>query len=314
MPRNHRLSLSVALTAALTVGADRATAEGLFASVGTEIDDENGYVLLGAIGGDLSERTTWDLGASRSDTSTTRSALSMSSYDASLYHDFGNIGLRFRLGSWADDALVQADELTATLDFHGEGWSFALETELRQSDFEPIAVDRSITLRDGTQLPIHGLVDCGVDDTGLGARLRLSSAAWSFGVSVMSFDYENFSCDFGFPVLDVLRNSTRDEFVQLADNLTGALSMGAGRRLLAENSFLDSRIGLSLSHDTGPRRYNVYYDSTEDVFFGRTADTLSGGVSFVLRSGSEIEVYAGVTELDARSSVAFLGFFLLILL
>jgi len=310
--RNSR-RLSLTLTAAAFICAEPATAQGFFGSAGAEIDDGNGYVVLGAIGGSFSEHTTWDIAASRSETATTLSDLTTTSFDGSVYHDFGNVGLRLRLGGWTDDEIVAADALRAALDFHGEGWSFALESELRQSDFEPITVNRTITLRDGTPILIRGLVDCAVDDTGLGARLRLSNGAWSFGVSGMRFDYDDFGCDFSIPVLDDLRSSTRDEFVQFADSLARVLSLGAGRNLLAENSFLDSRVGLSLSHDTGLRTYNVSYDSTEDVFFGRTADTLSGGVGFVLRSGNEIEIYAGVTEFDTRSSVAFLGFFLLIL-
>jgi hypothetical protein len=298
--------------AAAMIGADCATAQLDFGSIGGEIDDQDGYILLGAIGGSFSARTTWDLAASRSDTSTTLSDLVTTSFDGSIHHDFGHVGLRLRLGTWADEDFVQADELGAVIDFHGEGWSFALQSQLRSSDFEPFAVDRTVTLRDGTPFTIRGLVDCAVDDTGLGARLSLSREGWSFSVNGMSYDYDDFGCGFSIPALDMLRRSTRDEFVQFADNLTGVLSLGAGRRLIAENSFLDSRAGLSLSRDTGLHTYNFYYDSTKDVFFGRKANTLSAGVGFPLRSGNEIEVYAGVTDLETRSNVAFLGFFLLI--
>jgi hypothetical protein len=290
-----------------------ARAQGGFGAVGAEIDDSDGYVLHGAIGGDFTEATRWDLGASRAEASTNASDLSTTAYDGSLYHDFGSAGLRVRLGGWSDDTLVSTGELGAALDFHGDGWSFALETELRQSDFEPIGVDRTITLRDGTPFLAQGRADCSVDNTGLGARLSLSNETWRFAASGMSFDYDAFSCAFSFPVLDALRRTTRGEFVQIADRLTDALSLGAARRLVADNSLLDSRFGLSLSRISGLRNYTVYYDATEDAFLGRSADTLSAGIEFLLRSGHALEFYGGVTDYETRPNIAFLGFSLLIL-
>ncbi len=108
-------------------------------------------------------------------------------------------------------------------------------------------------------------------------------------------------------MLDVLSSATRDEFVQLADRATDFLSLGAGRRLLADMSLLDSSIGTRLSYTRGLRTYNLSYDRVEDVFFGRTADTFTGGLGFLLRSGNELEIYAGVTDSDAYAEVVFLG-------
>jgi hypothetical protein len=299
---------------ALAFGLARlAAAQDGFGAVGAEIDDSDGYVLHGAIGGSFTETTRWDLGASRAETSTTASDLSTTAYDGSIYHDFGSVGLRVRLGGWADDALVQTSEIGAAVDFHGDSWSFALETELRQSDFESISVDRTITLRDGSPFLAQGRADCSVDNTGLGARLSLSNETWRFSVNGMGYDYDGFSCAFTFPVLNALRRTTRGEFVQIADRLTDALSLGAARRLVADNSLLDSRFGLSLSRLSGLRTYTLYYDATEDAFLGRSADTLSGGIEFLLRSGHSLEIYTGVTDYETRSSIAFLGFSLLIL-
>jgi len=312
MPACRGATASLGLALAVLLGAEPVAAELSFGSVGAELDEESGYVVTGALGGAFAQRTTWDLAASHSDTATTLSDLTASAIDGSLYQDFGRLGIRLRVGGWVDRDFIEAHELGATFDIHGEGWTVALETQLRSSDFEPIEVNRTITLRDGRQVTIQGVADCAVDDTGLGARVGVWSGSFSFSISTMSYDYDGFGCDFSIPVLDALRSSTRDEFVQLADNLSLVLSLGAGRRLIADNALLDSRVSLSMSHDTGLRSYNVYYDSTEDVFFGRTANTLSAGIGFPLRSGNEIEIYAGVTEFDTRSTIAFLGWYWLI--
>jgi hypothetical protein len=59
---------------------------------------------------------------------------------------------------------------------------------------------------------------------------------------------------------------------------------------------------------TGPiRTYSVYFDHLEEAFFGLASDTLSGGMTFPIGKAYELELYVGVTESDAFSSVAFLG-------
>lgn len=313
MRRSHRNRfLSLLVSGALALAVNAASAQGGYGGVGTEIDDESGYLVLGSLGGNVSSATSWDLTASRFNPSTASSSFDTTSYGGSLFHDFGRVGLRVGLGGWRDDGLVQVDQLTAALQFRGEGWSFELEGRMNRSDFDPFDIDRTIILRDGTPLTITARADCSVDDTGLGARLRVSSGDWSWSVSGMAFDYGGFGCDFGLPMLDRLRDSTRDEFVQFADRVTDVLSLSSGRRLLAETSFLDSRLGLGVRRDVGTRSYSANFDRVEDVFFGRVANTLSGGVGFVLRSGAQLEVYAGATEADASPNIAFVGLLLLV--
>lgn len=297
----------------LSLGSSSVFAQGWFGQVGAEMDDADGYILTGALGGSFSESTSWDLAASRSDTSTDLADLLRTAYRANLGHDFGSVGLRFGLDGWKDNDLVQTQAATAAVDLHNENWSFAVRTEFRQSDFDPLDIDRTITRRDGSPLTIRGRADCEVDDTGLGARLSYSNADWYFDVSSMGYDYDDFGCEFDFAALDVLRNATRDEFVQLADRTTDLLSLGTGRRLLAETSLLDSHVGTRMSYTRGLHTYRVSYDRVEDVFFGRTAATLTGGVAFLLRSGNELEVYAGVTDSDTYANVVFLGVSVLIL-
>jgi len=291
----------------LTLTASSALGQGWFAHVGTEIDDADGYVVSGAFGGYVTERTSWDVSASRSDTSTNLSDLRRTAFRANVGHDFDNIGLRFGLGGWGDEDFVQTQSAIAAIDLHNEDWSFEVRTEFRNSDFDAIDINRSITLRDGSPFTITGSVDCDVDDLGLGASLSYSGDAWYVEVRGMSYDYDDYGCEINVPVLDVLRSATRDEFVQLADRATDLLSLGAGRRLLSEMTLLDSSIGARLSYARGLRTYNVTYDRVEDVFFGRTAETLTGGVGFLLESGNELEVYLGVTNSDAYTDVVFLG-------
>lgn len=313
--RNIDLTKAVAaaaLSAALAASPlNPARADGLFVSAGTELDDESGYLIYAAVGGDFAEHTSWDLGAGHADTSRDFTSLTTTSYDFGIRHDFGTVALRFGIGGWEDSDLVATERFAAALDFHGEGWSFALQSEFRDSAFEPFTMDRTITRRDGTTVTVTGSADCDVEDLGLGARLSLSNDSWAWTLGGMSYDYDDPECAFSAPALDFLRRATRDEFVQFADRLTAALAYAAGTNLIAENSFLDSRLGTSLTHSTAIRTYSVYFDHLEEAFFGLASDTLSGGMTFPVGEAYELELYVGVTESDAFSSVAFLGFSML---
>ena len=213
----------------LCVIASSSLAQGWYGQVGAEIDDADGYVLSGAIGSSFSERTSWDVSASRSDTSTNLTELVRTALRANIGHDFGAVRIRFGLGGWGDEDFVQTQSATASLDLHNDSWSFALLTEFRNSDFDPIDIDRTIIRRDGSPFTIRGRADCDVDDIGLGARLSYTSDAWYFTAYGMSHDYDDFACSFDIPVVDALSSATRDEFVQLADRATDFLSLGAGR-------------------------------------------------------------------------------------
>jgi hypothetical protein len=300
-----------ALLAVCVFPLGHAQAEGLFVSAGTEADDESGYLLYAAVGGNFAEQTSWDIAAGHADTSRDFTSLTTTSYDAAIRHDFGSVALRFGIGGWQDSDLVTTDKLAAALDFHGEGWSFALQGEFRDSAFEPFDIDRTITRRDGTTVTITARADCDIDDTGLGARLSLSNDSWAWMLGGMSYDYDDPECAFNLPGLDFLRRSTQDEFVQFADRITSLLSYAAGTNLIAENSFLDSRLGTSVSYSTAIRTYSVYFDHLEEAFFGLTSDTLSGGMTFAVGKAYELELYVGVTESDAFSNIGFLGFSML---
>jgi hypothetical protein len=313
--RNIDLTKAVAaaalLAALMAFAPNRTQAEGLFVSAGTEVDDESGYLVYAAVGGNFAAQTSWDVAAGHADTSRDFTSLTTTSYDAGIRHDFGSVALRFGIGGWEDSDLVTTEKLAAALDFHGEGWSFALQGEFRDSAFEPFDIDRTITRRDGTTVTITGRADCDIDDTGLGARLSLSNDSWAWTLGGMSYDYDDPECEFNLPALDFLRFATRDEFVQFADRLTALLSYAAGTNLIAENSFLDSKLGTSVSY-TGPiRTYSVYFDHLEEAFFSLTSDTLSGGMTFPIGKAYELELYVGVTESDSFSSIGFLGFSML---
>ena len=223
----HSGQRSAALLAAQVVLSSLALpalAEGFIVHAGTEVDDESGYLLFAGVSGDFAEKTSWDLAAGHVDTTRNLSGVATTSYEAGVSHDFGTVGLRGSVGGWQDSDLVATRKLGAALDFHGDKWSFALQSELRDSDFEPIEVDRTIVRRDGTTLTVVARAICGVEDTGLGARFRLSNDSWGWSIGGMSYDYDDPECSFNLPALDFLRRATREEFVQLADRVAASLS------------------------------------------------------------------------------------------
>jgi len=298
----------LAAAAAMGFSLPAAAAQSTFATLGAEADQEGGYLVLANVAGGLSGRTTWDFGVMHSETSASRSNLNTMSYDGGVRHDFGRVGLRIGAGVWRDSAIVDTSKLLAAVDFHSDTWSVALEGELRGNDFAPFDVSTTIVRRTGESLTINARADCQIDDAGLGIRLGFSQGAWLFSVSGMSYDYDEADCAFSSAALAVLRRATRDEFVQFADNLTRVLALGAGNRVLAQTSLLDSRIGAGLQHEGDRRNSFVAFDRLEDAFFGSVSNTLSGGVGFILRSGHEVDVYAGTTDSDSFGTTGFIGF------
>jgi hypothetical protein len=313
MPRPHSTSSWAAAMGlvVLLVGLP-AAAQSAFGTVGAEFDEANGYLVFGNLGGAWSTATSWDVSASRSDTTTTLTDFRTTALAGSVYHDFGRVGLRFGLGGWRDEGLSRIERLTGSIDWHNARWTLALEGQLKHSDFDPLAVDRIVERRDGTTVRITGTADCAVDDIGLGARLGYGGNIWSFSIAGTSYDYDDFGCTFDIQTLALLRDSTRDEFVQLADRVTDVLAIGSARRLLSETSFLDNRIGVSLRRQSAARGYSVYYDRVEDAFFRRSADTLSAGVSFPVGASSLLELYGGITASSVNDEIAFVGLMLLI--
>lgn len=300
----------VAVAAAALAGSvsGPAAADGFFLSAGLEADDESGQLVHASVGGDLSERTSWDFAAASSDTSADRSGLGSTSYHGAVRYDFGPVGLRVGLGGWEDEGLSSVQQWRAALDFGGDPWRFVLEAQGTARDFDPFDVDRTIIRHDGSEVDVNARADCAVDAPGLGARLGWFGDPWGFEISAMSYDYDDPTCDFDLPLLDLLRRTTREEFVQLADAITGRLALGIGSNLLAETSPLDSRVDLEASYFGAVRSYHVYLDHFEDAFIGTSADSLSAGIAFVLASGNEIELYAGATDGDDTGTIAFLGF------
>jgi len=306
---SRRRAATLLLQALAAFGAAApAIAQRLFVSAGTEVDAESGQLLFAAVGGNFAEHTTWDFFTGHADTSRDFSSVTTTSYDAGIRHDFGKVGLRIGVGGWRDSELVATEKIVAALELRGDAWSFALQGELRDSAFEPFDIDRTIVRRDGTEVTITARADCGLDDNGWGAQLRWSNRSWSWALNGMSYDYDEPACAFSSPALSSLRRATRAEFVQFADRVATALSYTAGTQLLAETSFLDSRLGTSVSYRPRARTYRVSYDRFEEALFGFDSATLSAGVSFPVGVAYELEVYAGVTESDAFSDIGFLGF------
>jgi hypothetical protein len=196
--------LAILLTPCLAMSTGTALAQSLFGSAGAEADQEGGYLVFGALGGAITASTAWDLALARSDTSRDFSSLSTVSYDGSLYRDFGRLGIRLGVGGWQDNEVVATRELTGAVDLHGEHWSLALRAERRSSDFEPFAIDRTITRRDGTALSIAARADCALDDLGLGLNLRVGNGPWTFLAGGIRYDYDDPGGSFDVAKLEAL--------------------------------------------------------------------------------------------------------------
>jgi hypothetical protein len=279
-------------------------------TVGTELDDEDGYrVDLGLAWAPTS--TTWiNAYAGTADTSTDFNDFTSRMASLGFDHAFEHLGFSMDVRWWGDSELFESTAVAGALDYRRAGWRLALRGELRESDFEPFDFDVLIPIR-GTDVRVSGSADCGLDNSGYGASFSHTGRAWSVALSGTQYEYSSTDCALTRlnvpPQAGNLPPITREILRRIAAT---ALTRGAqllGSALTRENGFLDYSIWGSVAYRSGLKSFGIDYFHDREEFEGLLADTLIGSVTFPVSSRLDLELRVGATDSELSGTIGFAG-------
>lgn len=279
-------------------------------SVGTELDDEEGYLLELSLAWVPNATTSISAYAGTADTLTDFNDFTSRMASLGFDHAFSHLGLTLEARWWGDAELFESTAAAGTLYYKNEGWRFSLSGELRESDFEPFDFDVTIPIR-GTLVPLSGGAACGVDNSGYGASLSHTGKSWSVLLAGVQYDYSATDCE--LTALNVPPQAgnpppiTREIVRRIA---SAVLARGAellGSELTRENGFLDYSLWASLGYQSGLRSFTLDYFHDREEFDGLLADTLIASVTFPVSGRLDLELRLGATDSDLSGTIAFAG-------
>ena len=276
----------------------------------TEVDQQSNRGAEVEIGYALTPTTRVRVGADSVAFSATQSnGFHSNGVELGAAHDFKHWTVSGSVGTWQDSDIVTAKEGKLGVDLNFRPWSIGLRGLYRSSAFESLAVDTTVTLRDGSLLPVHAVSKCKLTNQGVGAHGEFVGAVWGAHATFMSYSYKNGNCSYGSATgLDLLLHPNHDEFVQLEATLVDQMSVAGVRRIGYQNTLLSSLLegGVSWTHNDLIVSLNIAHQA--EYFSTATSNTLAATGTADMGHNSGVDVTIGYTRGDTVSSGAFVGF------
>ena len=279
-------------------------------TVGTELDDEDGYRVDLGLAWAPSAATWVNAYAGTADTSTDFNDFTSRMASVGVDHAFEHVGFTVDVRWWGDSELFESTAVAGAVYFKQEAWRVALRGELRESDFEPFDFNVTIPIR-GTLVPVSGSAECGLDNSGYGASLSHTGKSWSALVAGTQYDYSSTDCALTAlnvpPQVGDLPPITREFFRRIANRVLARGAELLGSALTRENGFLDYSLWGSLAYRSGLKSFALDYFHDREEFDGLLADTLIGSVTFPVSNRLDLELRVGATDSDLSGTIAFAG-------
>ena len=224
-------------------------------------------------------------------------------------HDFKHFSLSGAISRWQDSDIVTATEGKLGLDLRTKPWSMGITGMYRRSSFEPLSVNTTVTLDDGTLLPVAAVSTCKLNNTGFGAHGDYSGRIWSGRARFQSYQYKAGDCAFGKATgLDVLNHPDKNVFVQLESTFVDQLATIGVRRIGHENTLLSSEFGGGASWRHQDFIVSLDYTRQAEYFTGNSSDTLTATGTADMGHNSGVDLVLGYTRGNTVSEGAFVGF------
>jgi hypothetical protein len=277
-------------------------------ALATEVDQQTNRGFEGQVGYLLTPGTSIRLAAnSVSYYATASNGFSSTGLELGAAHDFAHWTLDAALGRWQDTDILTAEELKLGADLPFKPWTIGLRGMFRRSGFEPLTVDTTVTLGDGTQLPVSASSSCTLDNTGLGLHGAFGGEVWGAYLTAMNYQYQQASCSFDMPGLEALHRPDRAEFTQLESALVDPLETVGVRRIGRENALLASNVDAGTSWKHEDLIVSLEYARQKEYFSGAHSNTLSATGTADLGDKSGVDVTLGLTRGSTVQSGAFVG-------
>lgn len=285
------------------------TADGPWSLIlATLVDQQSARAFEGSLGYAFTPDTSVTVGANSSDsTSNSATGLGTSAVALGVSHDLERFGFDAMLTRWQATDLVAAKELRAGPEFRADAWSLSPRLELRRSVFEPIRFTGSVTLPDGTVLPVAATAHCTLRNFGFGLVGDYEGAAWGGHLEGMRYQYADASCSFNAPGLGALGHAGRDLLRQLLGPGADRLARAVARRIGRSDALLDSELGGGASWRHEDLKLSLDYARTTDFLVRVRSDTLAATATADLGSGTGVDMTLGATR-SSFGTIAFVGF------
>ena len=270
----------------------------------TEVDQDSGRSFYGKGAYALTPDTQVSLDATLVNAGTNLSGLVSNGLTLGASHDFDPYSVELGLGRWQDNGLVTAKELTGSADFNHDAWTIGINGEARRSNFNPFSANARVTLPDGTLLIVRARSTCSLDNVGYGLHGDYAGDVWGFSGSYLSYRYADTRCKFDSPGLAALARARRDQFRQLAAELTNRLERKVTTRIGSQNALLDSSYGLGASWRRDDLVLALDYTRQKDFLGGATASTLALTATADFGHGTGVDVTLGATRSPIQPAIA----------
>ena len=224
-------------------------------------------------------------------------------------HDFKRWSLSGAIARWQDSDIVTVEEARLGASVRLARWSLGLDGSLRRAGFDSTAVNTTVTLTDGTQLPVQATSSCKMNNEGVGLHGGWAGDVWGAHADAHVYGYKTPKCSFGTVTgLDVLEHPTRLEFAQLEAPLVSQLAVVGVRPIGRENALLANDVvgGASWRHEDFVVRLDVEHQ--RDYFSGNSSESLFATGTADMGHGSGVDLVIGLTRGSTVVQGAFVGF------
>jgi len=295
---------ALSASAQTTSGESAAPARPWMLGVSAQVDDLNSDSLYATFNWGVTEKTWIYLSAGSSHYKDRLDELSTQSFLAGFDHLFGRFGFSADVEAWGDSETVESTELRATVHFGGERYRFYLEMEGQDITLSPLRSDN---------------ISLDVAGTGVGARLRVNlTDSWRLFLRGVSYDYEWSGAS--LPNRDSLTDFCADAVALAAscERLQTFVTLLERRNLfaqssLANNSFVDSELSMSMEWDVGTKLIGLNYRKDRAIDRDRSeSQSLSGSILFPINYRMDLELNLGRSESDIFRSSTYAGVFFLL--
>ena len=277
----------------------------------TQVDQQSNRGAAVAIGYSVTPTTAVRLSASSTAYSATQSnGFHSNGIEFGAGHDFSRITISGALGTWQASDILTASEGKFGVDLRFKPWSIGLRGMYRRSKFDSLTVNSTITLADGTTLPlVNAIASCTLSNKGFGAHGEFAGAVWGAHATLMAYQYKNANCSYGMVTgLDALFHPSKDEFVQLESVRVAELALIGVRPIGRENTLLSSEFNGGASWKRNDLIVALDYTRQAEYIKGGRSNTIAATGTADLGHNSGVDVTIGLTRGNTVVRGAFVGF------
>lgn len=201
-----------------------------------------------------------------------------------------------------DEDFRQSDRWTAGVRVGRGAFGATARVSRRATDFDPVPVGGTYTLRTGQTITLTGTMGCDVDDTGYGLAFDWSGDRWTGYLGATAYEYDSLSCEFSATVPTELRRLNPRRFGALSAAAARRFEPRAGGRIARELQLLESEITAGVGYRFEVVDVSIDWFHGKDEFEGLAQDDWSATLGLPLGGAWRLELTAGTVDFDGDSS------------